>query len=93
MDTQSASVADARVDQLWATLDTRKQGQLDLPALKKGLRKLDHRKVPHDIYAAFLTNIVALKNADQLLDEVMKAVDTDGDGKITYNGECFTCKG
>ncbi|CBX92540.1 hypothetical protein IAQ61_006064 [Plenodomus lingam] len=68
MDTQSASVADARVDQLWQTLDTRKQGQLDLPALKKGLRKLDH----------------PLKNADHLLDEVMKAVDTDGDGKITY---------
>ncbi|KAH9865437.1 hypothetical protein J1614_009020 [Plenodomus biglobosus] len=69
MDTQSASVANARVDQLWQTLDTRKQGQLDLPALKKGLRKLDH----------------PLKNADHLLDEVMKAVDTDGDGKITYS--------
>ncbi|KAL6706796.1 hypothetical protein ACN47E_005132 [Coniothyrium glycines] len=69
MDKPSASVADARVDQLWATLDTRKQGQLDLPALKKGLRKLDH----------------PLKNADQLLNEVMKAVDTDGDGQITYH--------
>ncbi|KAF2856024.1 calcium dependent mitochondrial carrier protein-like protein [Plenodomus tracheiphilus IPT5] len=69
MDTQSASVADTRVDELWRTLDTRKQGQLDLPALKKGLRKLDH----------------PLKNADHLLDEVMKAVDTDGDGKITYS--------
>jgi solute carrier family 25 phosphate transporter 23/24/25/41 len=44
MDTNSASVADARVDKLWATLDTRKQGRLDLPALKKGLRKLDHRR-------------------------------------------------
>lgn len=43
MDTQTGSVADARVDELWATLDTRKQGHLDLPALKKGLRKLDHR--------------------------------------------------
>jgi hypothetical protein len=43
--TNSASVADARVDELWATLDTRKQGRLDLPALKKGLRKLDHRRV------------------------------------------------
>jgi solute carrier family 25 phosphate transporter 23/24/25/41 len=46
MDTNtSASVADARVDELWATLDTRKQGHLDLPALKKGLRKLDHRRL------------------------------------------------
>ncbi|KAH7414124.1 calcium dependent mitochondrial carrier protein-like protein [Phaeosphaeria sp. MPI-PUGE-AT-0046c] len=69
MDDKSASVARARVDELWATLDTRKQGHLDLPALKKGLRKLDH----------------PLKNADQLLDEVMKAVDTDGNGQISYN--------
>ncbi|KAI4914344.1 uncharacterized protein J4E92_009543 [Alternaria infectoria] len=68
MDTQSASVADGRVDELWATLDTRKQGHLDLAGLKKGLRKLDH----------------PLKNADQLLDEVMQAVDTDGNGRITY---------
>jgi solute carrier family 25 phosphate transporter 23/24/25/41 len=44
MDTKSASVADARVDELWSTLDTRKQGHLDLAGLKKGLRKLDHRK-------------------------------------------------
>jgi hypothetical protein len=43
MATPSASVADERVAELWATLDTRKQGHLDLPALKKGLRKLDHR--------------------------------------------------
>jgi solute carrier family 25 phosphate transporter 23/24/25/41 len=47
MDTQGASVADARVDELWATLDTRKQGHLDLAGLKKGLRKLDHRKNGH----------------------------------------------
>lgn len=42
-DTKSASVADAKADELWATLDMRKQGQLDLAGLKKGLRKLDHR--------------------------------------------------
>lgn len=44
MDTHSARDADDRVDRLWQTLDTRKQGRLDLPALKKGLRNLDHRK-------------------------------------------------
>jgi hypothetical protein len=43
MDKQSASVADARVDELWTTLDMRKQGYLDTAGLKKGLRKLDHR--------------------------------------------------
>jgi solute carrier family 25 phosphate transporter 23/24/25/41 len=29
-----------------------------------------------------------LKNADQLLAEVMQAVDTDGNGRITYHGAC-----
>ncbi|KAF9695846.1 hypothetical protein EKO04_006248 [Ascochyta lentis] len=67
-DTKTASVADAKVDELWATLDMRKQGHLDLAGLKKGLRKLDH----------------PLKNADELLGEVMKAVDADGNGRITY---------
>lgn len=44
-DTKTASVADAKVDELWTTLDMRKQGQLDLAGLKKGLRKLDHRGI------------------------------------------------
>jgi solute carrier family 25 (mitochondrial phosphate transporter), member 23/24/25/41 len=48
-DTQTASVADAKVDELWATLDMRKQGHLDLAGLKKGLRKLDHRKRRHKL--------------------------------------------
>lgn len=43
MDTEYSKAQDARVDTLWATLDTRKQGKLDLAGLKKGLRKLDHR--------------------------------------------------
>ena len=43
-DTKTVSVADAKVDELWTTLDMRKQGQLDLAGLKKGLWKLDHRK-------------------------------------------------
>lgn len=47
MDNVRAKAQDARVDALWATLDTRKQGKLDLPALKKGLRKLDHRMAAH----------------------------------------------
>lgn len=47
MDTETANAQDARVDALWATLDTRNQGQLDLLGLKKGLRKLDHRAMSH----------------------------------------------
>jgi len=49
MDTHGPRVADDRVARLWQTLDTRKQGQLDLPALKKGLRNLDHRKRPRAV--------------------------------------------
>lgn len=32
----------------------------------------------------------ALKNADSLLQDVLKAVDTDGNGTIEYNGELKT---
>lgn len=86
-DTTAASVADARVDELWATLDMRKQGQLDLAGLKKGLRKLDHRTICVSRQTRRCADrTVALKNADQLLNEVMKAVDTDADGRITYKG-------
>lgn len=34
----------------------------------------------------FSHNSIALKNADSLLQDVMKAVDTDGDGHIQYSG-------
>ena len=60
---------DARIKELWQTLDTRSTGQLDLDGLKKGLRKMDH----------------PLKNADSLLHDVLKAVDTSGDGQIQFN--------
>lgn len=32
-------------------------------------------------------SLIALKNADHLLSEVLKTVDTDGDGYIQYNGQ------
>ncbi len=35
---------DARVENLWRTLDTRKEGRLDADGLRKGLEKIDHRK-------------------------------------------------
>lgn len=76
MDVETANAQDARVEALWATLDTRKQGHLDLAGLKKGLRKLDH----------------PLKNADHFLTDVLKTVDTDGDGRIQYNEFCSFVK-
>ncbi|KAL2354433.1 calcium dependent mitochondrial carrier protein-like protein [Cryomyces antarcticus] len=69
MDGESQAARDARVKALWDTLDTRKQGHLDAGALKKGLRKMDH----------------PLKNADGLLQDVLKAIDVDGDGRIQYH--------
>ncbi|KIW40178.1 hypothetical protein, variant [Exophiala oligosperma] len=69
MNGESHEHREQRIQELWRTLDTRSEGQLDLGALKKGLRKIDH----------------PLKNADDLLHDVLKAVDTSGDGRIQYN--------
>lgn len=40
---ESSSAQDARVVELWKTLDVNRRGFLDLKGLKKGLKKLDHR--------------------------------------------------
>lgn len=69
MNVESSDDRDRRIAELWKTLDTRDEGQLDLAGLKKGLRKIDH----------------PLKNADDLLHDVLKAVDTSGDGQIQFN--------
>lgn len=69
MNGETREARDKRIQALWKTLDTRSQGQLDLDGLKKGLKKLDH----------------PLKNADTLLHDVLKAVDTSGDGQIQFN--------
>ncbi|KAF2842140.1 calcium dependent mitochondrial carrier protein-like protein [Patellaria atrata CBS 101060] len=69
MSYESGNAQDARVEALWATLDTKKEGHLDLAGLKKGLRKIDH----------------PLKNADNLLADVLRHVDRDSDGKIQYH--------
>lgn len=58
-----------RIAKLWKSLDAPEGGQLDVKGLKKGLKKIDH----------------PLKNADALLHDVLKVVDTSGDGQIQYN--------
>lgn len=35
---------DARVEELWRKLDLDRSGELDWKGLKRGLRKIDHRK-------------------------------------------------
>ncbi len=69
MNGESHEHREQRIKELWHTLDTRSEGHLDLPVLKKGLRKIDH----------------PLKNADDLLHDVLNVVDTSGDGRIQYN--------
>lgn len=41
---ESKDERDERVARLWETLDTRKEGHIDLTGLKKGLKKIDHRE-------------------------------------------------
>lgn len=69
MSDESIADRDARIKKLWARLDTAGEGQIDIKGLKKGLKKIDH----------------PLKNADDLLHDVLKAVDTSGDGQIQFN--------
>ncbi|KAL3421034.1 Calcium-binding mitochondrial carrier SAL1 [Phlyctema vagabunda] len=65
---ESQNSRDARIEQLWRKLDTQNKGRLDVHGLRKGLRKIDH----------------PLKNADDMLHDVVRAVDTNGDGVIQY---------
>ena len=44
MNVESANAQDARVEALWNTFDTDHHGYLSLSDLRKGLRKMDHRK-------------------------------------------------
>jgi len=84
MEDQAAQ--DARVEKLWKDLDTQNEGQLNLNGLKKGLSKLNHRGYkPHSI-RELSDQRTALKNADSLLRDVLKAVDTNRDGHIQYSG-------
>jgi solute carrier family 25 phosphate transporter 23/24/25/41 len=91
---ESKDERDQRVARLWESLDTRKEGHIDLNGLKKGLKKIDHRefvfvsdrvscrKLPTDAVA-----LLALKNADEMLRSILHDVDTNGDGQIDYNGK------
>ena len=86
MDGEDQIAQDARVNKLWKTLDTGNEGRLNLNGLKKGLSNINHRLYRLHLLGSFLTFSIALKNADSLLQDVMKAVDTNQDGRIDYSG-------
>ncbi|KND92672.1 Calcium-binding mitochondrial carrier SAL1 [Tolypocladium ophioglossoides CBS 100239] len=65
---ESQNQRDVRVEALWAKLDPSRTGELDLKGLQKGFRKIDH----------------PMKNADELLKQIMDEVDTNRDGRIQY---------
>lgn len=45
MDRESQRARDVRLDALWKTLDTRKEGHLDFEGLKNGFQRIDHREL------------------------------------------------
>ena len=86
MELDGQKAQDARVEGLWRKLDTQNEGHLDIKGLKLGLNKMDHRKPPLIIIVVILNFVQALRNADDLLQDVLSAVDSDDDGLIQYNG-------
>lgn len=86
---ESKDERDERVARLWQTLDTRKEGHIDLNGLKKGLKKIDHREFPNPISCRELpinAPIAALKHADGLVQSILREVDTNSDGRIDFDG-------
>ncbi len=44
MDEETDKERDERLNKLWNTLDSGGDGQIDVKGLKRGLKKMDHRK-------------------------------------------------
>ncbi|KAK7735249.1 hypothetical protein SLS53_007639 [Cytospora paraplurivora] len=65
---ESQNQRDKRVEGLWKQLDPQGTGELDVKGLQKGLHKIDH----------------PLQNADDMLREMVRSLDTNRDGKIQY---------
>ncbi|KAB8293847.1 hypothetical protein EYC80_009328 [Monilinia laxa] len=65
---ETQNARDDRVEQLWRKLDTKKKGEIDLQELQRGLQRIDH----------------PLKDANDMLRDVVKAMDKNGDEVIQY---------
>jgi solute carrier family 25 (mitochondrial phosphate transporter), member 23/24/25/41 len=88
---ESQNQRDRRVEALWQKLDPQRKGELDLKGFQRGFRQIDHRKI-RAVTCTSLARLrscsrsTALKNADSILKDIVRAVDTNGDGKIQYEG-------
>ncbi|KAK4186047.1 mitochondrial carrier domain-containing protein [Podospora australis] len=88
---ESQNQRDKRVEDLWQKLDPAGHGELDYKGLQKGLRRIDHRKAlspgPETLESRVHAHTLwdaAMKNADHMLKDIVKAIDRNGDGKIHY---------
>ena len=86
MESEDKVAREARVKKLWKRLDTRNEGRLDANGLKKGLQEIDHRWCTPNLGSLVAHCFPALKDADSLLQDVLKAIDRDGDRYIQYPG-------
>ena len=73
---ESDEQRERRLRSLWGKLDTKKKGTLDLPALKNGLKQIDH----------------PLQDADIMIRGMLDACDKNHDGKISYDEFVGFCK-
>ena len=67
---ESQTSRDARIQALWKKLDPSGKGEIDVNGLRRGLKKIDH----------------PLKHAQEMLEDVVKAMDKNGDNVIQYEG-------
>jgi len=67
---ESQTSRDARIEALWKKLDPNGRGEIDVNGLRRGLKKIDH----------------PLKHARDMLEDVVKAMDKNGDNVIQYQG-------
>jgi hypothetical protein len=85
---ESQNSKDERTLQLWKKLDPQNKGELDFNGLKKGLIRIDHRKQSpiQSGWHQIADLCPALKNANDMLRDVVKAMDKNGDQVIQYEG-------
>jgi solute carrier family 25 phosphate transporter 23/24/25/41 len=67
---ESQNSRDARIEDLWRKLDPKGRGEIDINGLQRGLSKIDH----------------PLRNAQGMLEDIVKAIDKNKDGVIQYEG-------